>query len=124
MQEKKENKRTEFLKQQMDELDSKIDAENDRLKHNNLIKEELDNFNASYNRCLQILARNARGKEANRNYNELYTINKREHIKSMDELDRQVQESKQKLDSYYSNRDLIEEEYEEQKEKLKKETSN
>lgn len=121
---KEENKKTEHLKQQIEELDLKIDAENDKLKHNNLIKEELDNINASYNRCLQILARNAKGKAANRKYNELYTINKRQHIKTIDELDKQVQESKQKLDSYYSSRDTIEEEYEEEREKRKKETSN
>lgn len=125
---KNENKKTEHLKQQIQELDLKIDAENDKLKHNNLIKEEMDNINASYNRCLQILARSARGKAANRKYNELYTINKHQHINTIDELDKQVQESKQKLDLYYSSRDSIEEEYEEEREKeqdkSKKETSN
>ena len=38
---KNENKKTEHLKQQIQELDLKIDAENDKLKHNNLIKEEM-----------------------------------------------------------------------------------
>ena len=121
---KEENKKTDHLKQQIEELELKIDAENDRLKHNNLIKEEMDNINKSYNRCLQILARSARGKAANRKYNELYTMNKRQHINSMDELEKQVQESKQKLDLYYNSKDSIEEEYEEEREKQKKETSN
>ena len=113
MQENRERKKEEDFQQQLKELDLQIDTENDKLKHNNLIREELENINASYNRCLQILARNARGKDANRKYNELYTINKRQHVTSIDEIDKQVEESRQKIDSYYNNKEMIEEEYEE-----------
>ena len=49
-----------FLKK-IQELDFKIDIGKEKVKHNNQIKEELENINASYNRCLDILSRSATG---------------------------------------------------------------
>ena len=66
-----DKKQNNFLKK-LKELDLKIDIEKEKVKHNNLIKEEFENINASYNRCLDILSRSATGKNINPKYNELY----------------------------------------------------
>lgn len=50
-----DKKQNNFLKK-LKELDLKIDIEKEKVKHNNLIKEEFENINASYNRCLDILS--------------------------------------------------------------------
>ena len=64
-----DKKQNNFLKK-LKELDLKIDIEKEKVKHNNLIKEEFENINASYNRCLDILSRSATGKNINSKYNE------------------------------------------------------
>lgn len=117
--EKKENKENELLKQ-MKELDLKIDVEKDRIKQSIVLQEELENINASYNRCLEILANSARGKQATQKYNDLYTQNRIIHVNNMDELDRMSSEARKNIDSFSLQRDDISEKYSESR----KETSN
>ena len=76
-----EKKQNNFLKK-LKELDLKIDIEKEKVKQNNIIKEEFENINASYNRCLDILSRSATGKNINQKYNNLYAKNRNEFNKN------------------------------------------
>lgn len=119
---KKQNSNN-FLKK-IKELDLKIDAAKATVKHNNMIKDELDNINASYNRCLEILSRSATGKTINQKYNDLYTENRINHIKALDHLDSQSSEAQKNIDTYLDERDVLRDKYKEEQEKDKKQSSS
>ena len=119
----KKQKDNNFLKK-IKELDLKIDAAKATIKHNNMMKDELDNINASYNRCLEILSRSATGKTINQKYNDLYTENRINHIKALDHLDTQSSETQKNIDIYLDERDILKDKYKEEQEKEKKESSN
>lgn len=116
-EETKDQKDIEFFKQ-IKEIDMKIDVEKDRIKQSIVLQEELENINASYNRCLEILANSARGKQATQKYNDLYTQNRITHINSMDELDKLSSEAQKNIDSFFEQREDLSEKY------YQEETSN
>lgn len=108
-----EKKQNNFLKKIKD-LDFKLDLEKETIKHNDLIKEELDNINRSYNRCLDILSRTAKGELTDQKYNELYAENRANHLKNIDYIDSQSEQSKKNIRTYQDEKSLLED-------KLKKE---
>ena len=103
-----------FLKK-IQELDFKIDIEKEKVKHNNQIKEELENINASYNRCLDILSRSATGKAANSKYKELYTRNRIDYNKNIDYLENQNSQFQKNINTYLDERETIKKNSKEEK---------
>lgn len=110
-----DKKQNNFLKK-LKELDLKIDIEKEKVKHNNLIKEEFENINASYNRCLDILSRSATGKNINPKYNELYSKNRSEFYKTIDYLDSQNSQLQKNINAYLEEREVIRNKSKEEKE--------
>ena len=117
---KKEEKKDSFLRK-LKEINFNIEKEEDVIKHNNIIKEELDNINESYNRCLEILNRSAKGSQVTQRYNDLYTQNRREYYSQIDELDSQSEKSNKEINKYLTERDSLKDAYRKEEEK---ETSN
>ena len=102
-------KKSNFLKKNK-ELDLKIDSEKEKIKHNNKLRNELDNINASYNRCLDILSKSASGKNINKKYNNLYTENRINYIKNVEQLDSQISQSQNNIDAYLNEKDNLKKE--------------
>ncbi len=110
-----EKKQNNFLKK-LKELDLKIDIEKEKVKHNNLIKEEFENINASYNRCLDILSRSATGKNINQKYNNLYAKNRNEFNKNIDYLDSQTSQLQKNINIYLEEKEVLRTKSNEEKE--------
>lgn len=110
-----EKKQNNFLKK-LKELDLKIDIEKEKVKHNNLIKEEFENINASYNRCLDILSRSATGKNINQKYNNLYAKNRNEFNKNIDYLDSQTSQLQKNINVYLEEKEILRNKSNEEKE--------
>lgn len=110
-----EKKQNNFLKK-LKELDLKIDIEKEKVKHNNLIKEEFENINASYNRCLDILSRSATGKNINQKYNNLYAKNRNEFNKNIDYLDSQTSQLQKNINVYLEEKEVLRNKSNEEKE--------
>lgn len=110
-----EKKQNNFLKK-LKELDLKIDIEKEKVKHNNLIKEEFENINASYNRCLDILSRSATGKNINQKYNNLYAKNRNEFNKNIDYLDSQTSQLQKNINVYLEEKEVLRNKSKEEKE--------
>lgn len=110
-----EKKQNNFLKK-LKELDLKIDIEKEKVKHNNLIKEEFENINASYNRCLDILSRSATGKNINQKYNNLYAKNRNEFNKNIDYLDSQTSQLQKNINIYLEEKEVLRNKSNEEKE--------
>ena len=110
-----EKKQNNFLKK-LKEIDLKIDIEKEKVKHNNLIKEEFENINASYNRCLDILSRSATGKNINQKYNNLYAKNRNEFNKNIDYLDSQTSQLQKNINVYLEEKEVLRNKSNEEKE--------
>ena len=110
-----EKKQNNFLKK-LKELDLKIDIEKEKVKHNNLIKEEFENIYASYNRCLDILSRSATGKNINQKYNNLYAKNRNEFNKNIDYLDSQTSQLQKNINVYLEEKEVLRNKSNEEKE--------
>lgn len=110
-----EKKQNNFLKK-LKEIDLKIDIEKEKVKHNNLIKEEFENINASYNRCLDILSRSATGKNINQKYNNLYAKNRNEFNKNIDYLDSQTSQLQKNINIYLEEKEVLRNKSNEEKE--------
>lgn len=109
-------KKSSILKK-MDELDLKIENEKRNIKQNNSIKDELNKINNSYNRCLDILSQSATGKTINRKYNDLYTENRENYIKKINNIENQLSQSHKNIESYIEEKDILKEQYKEEKDK-------
>ena len=101
----------------MDELDLKIENEKRNIKQNNSIKDELNKINNSYNRCLDILSQSATGKTINQKYNDLYTENRENYIKKINNIENQLSQSHKNIESYIEEKDILKEQYKEEKDK-------
>ena len=109
-------KKSSILKK-MDELDLKIENEKINIKQNNSIKDELNKINNSYNRCLDILSQSATGKTINQKYNDLYTENRENYIKKINNIENQLSQSHKNIESYIEEKDILKEQYKEEKDK-------
>lgn len=109
-------KKSSILKK-MDELDLKIENEKRNIKQNNSIKDELNKINNSYNRCLDILSQSATGKTINQKYNDLYTENRENYIKKINNIENQLSQSHKNIESYIEEKDILKEQYKEEKDK-------
>lgn len=107
-------KKNEFLRK-INEIDSKIENERININHNNLIKEELNKINDSYNRCLDILSQSASGKKVNQKYSNLYTENRNNHIKQINSIDNQLSQSQKNIETYNEEKDILNKQYSEEK---------
>ena len=109
-------KKSSILKK-MDELDLKIENEKRNIKQNNSIKDELNKINNSYNRCLDILSQSATGKTINQKYNDMYTENRENYIKKINNIENQLSQSHKNIESYIEEKDILKEQYKEEKDK-------
>ena len=109
-------KKSSILKK-MDELDLKIENEKRNIKQNNSTKDELNKINNSYNRCLDILSQSATGKTINQKYNDLYTENRENYIKKINNIENQLSQSHKNIESYIEEKDILKEQYKEEKDK-------
>ena len=109
-------KKSSILKK-MDELDLKIENEKRNIKQNNSIKDELNKINNSYNRCLDILSQSATGKTINQKYNDLYTENRENYIKKINNIENQLSQYHKNIESYIEEKDILKEQYKEEKDK-------
>ena len=97
------------------DIDIKIDNEKTNIKQNSYIIDELNKINDSYNRCLDILSQSATGKTINQKYNDLYSENRINHIEKINNLEQQLYQSKKNIDSYIEEKDILKENYKEDK---------
>ena len=97
------------------DIDIKIDNEKTNIKQNSYIIDELNKINDSYNRCLDILSQSATGKMINQKYNDLYSENRINHIEKINNLEQQLSQSKKNIDSYIEEKDILKENYKEDK---------
>lgn len=109
-------KENSFLKK-INALDLKIENEKINIKHNNVIKDELNKINNSYNRCLDILSQSATGETINQKYNDLYTENRTNYIKRINSIDNQLSESRKNIETYTEEKDILKEQYKEENDK-------
>lgn len=109
-------KKSSILKK-MDELDLKIENEKRNIKQNNSTKDELNKINNSYNRCLDILSQSATGKTINQKYNDLYTENRENYIKKINNIENQLSQSHKNIESYIEEKDILKEQYKEETDK-------
>lgn len=109
-------KKSSFLKK-IDNLNLKIENEKLNIKQNNTIKDELNKINNSYNRCLDILSQSATGKTINQKYNDLYTENRTNYIKRINNIDNQLSQSQKNIDTYIEEKDELKEQYKEESDK-------
>ena len=108
------NEKKNDLLKKINEINSKIENERINIKHNNSIKDELNKINDSYNRCLDILSQSASGKNINQKYNNLYTENRNNYIKQLNNIDNQVSQSQKNIESYVEEKDILTKQYKEE----------
>ena len=111
------NENKKDLLKKINDIDSKIENEKINIKHNNLIKEELNKINESYNRCLEILSQSAKGKIINQKYNDLYTENRNSYIKDINNIDNQLSTSQKNIEEYIKEKDILKEQEKEENDK-------
>ena len=111
------NENKKDLLKKINDIDSKIENEKINIKHNNLIKEELNKINESYNRCLEILSQSAKGKIINKKYNDLYTENRNSYIKDINNIDNQLSTSQKNIEEYIKEKDILKEQEKEENDK-------
>lgn len=111
------NENKKDLLKKINDIDSKIENEKINIKHNNLIKEELNKINESYNRCLGILSQSAKGKIINQKYNDLYTENRNSYIKDINNIDNQLSTSQKNIEEYIKEKDILKEQEKEENDK-------
>ena len=111
------NENKKDLLKKINDIDSKIENEKINIKHNNLIKEELNKINESYNRCLEILSQSAKGKIINQKYNDLYTENRNSYIKDINNIDNQLSTSQKNIEEYIKEKDILKEQEQEENDK-------
>ena len=109
------NEKKNDLLKKINEINSKIENERINIKHNNSIKDELNKINDSYKRCLDILSQSASGKNINQKYNNLYTENRNNYIKKLNNIDNQVSQSQKNIESYVEEKDILTKQYKEEK---------
>ena len=90
-----DKKQNNFLKK-LKELDLKIDIEKEKVKHNNLIKEEFENINQKYNN--------------------LYAKNRNEFNKNIDYLDSQTSQLQKNINVYLEEKEVLRNKSNEEKE--------
>ena len=111
------NENKKDLLKKINDIDSKIENEKINIKHNNLIKEELNKINESNNRCLEILSQSAKGKIINQKYNDLYTENRNSYIKDINNIDNQLSTSQKNIEEYIKEKDILKEQEKEENDK-------
>ena len=110
------NEKKSNFQKKIDDLDLKIENEKMNIKQNNTIKDELNKINNSYNRCLEILSQSATGKTINQKYNDLYTENRTDYIKKINNIDNQLSQSRKNIESYIEEKDILKEQIKEETE--------
>ena len=96
-----------------EELDHQIDSEYNRLSDMEKLQQELTTLHNSLNACIDIVSTSIVSKGLNEHFDRMKSDNRSEYLKAFQEVDSQIDESKNNINRLNEEKnDIIEEEKE------------